>query len=50
MNEAGYYKFVNGELVYAPNGIILPYTTEPTLDPQIMEDNGWEWYNETPIE
>lgn len=46
----GYYKFLNGEWVCAINGIILPYTTEPTLDLQIMEENGWEWYDESPTE
>lgn len=50
MNEAGYYKFVNGEWTYAPNGIILPNTTEPTLDPVIMEENGWHWYETKPME
>lgn len=44
----GYYKFVNGEWAYAPNGIILPYTTEPTLDPIILNDNGWFWYETNP--
>lgn len=44
----GYYKFVNGEWVCAPNGIILPYTTEPTLDPKIMEENGWVWLDKKP--
>jgi len=44
----GYYKFVNGEWICAINGIILPYTTEPTLDPIIMEENGWMWYEDMP--
>ena len=48
MNEAGYYKFVNGEWVRAANGIILPHTTEATTDPKILEENGWEWFDEIP--
>ena len=44
----GYYKIVNGEWAYAPNGIVLPYTTEPTIDKEVMEANGWEWFNEAP--
>ena len=45
----GWYQFLNGEWVQAPNGIILPGTTEPTLDPETMEQNGWIWYDESPI-
>lgn len=44
----GYYKHVNGEWICAPNGIILPNTTEPTLDPVTMEAEGWAWMNEAP--
>jgi len=51
MNEdAGYYKFVNGEWAKAPNGIILPNTTEPTLDPVIMQENGWVYCEAKPYE
>jgi len=50
MNEEGYYKFVNGEWAKAPNGIILPGTTEATLDPKVMEENGWVWYSVSPAE
>ncbi len=46
----GYYKFVNGEWICAINGIILPNTTEPTLDSIIMEANGWIWMEEKPNE
>lgn len=46
----GYYKFVNEEWICAINGIILPNTTEPTLDPIIMEANGWIWMEEKPNE
>jgi hypothetical protein len=44
----GYYKIVNGEWAYAPNGIVLPHTSEPTIDKEVMEANGWEWFNEAP--
>lgn len=46
----GYYKFVNGEWVCAINGIILPNTTEPTLDPDILKENGWVWYESDPTQ
>lgn len=50
MDEQGYYKIVNGVWTCAPNGIILPNTTEATLDKEVMEANGWEWMNEKPID
>lgn len=44
----GYYKYVNCEWTMAPNGIILPYTTEATMDPVVLNENGWYWYDEQP--
>jgi hypothetical protein len=44
----GYYKFVNGEWAHAPNGIILPYTNELTMDNEVMGANGWKWYDDEP--
>ena len=46
----GYYKFVNGEWAGCPNGIILPNTTEPTLEPAILEAEGWIFMVEKPSE
>lgn len=48
MGQEGYYQFLNGEWVQCINGIILPGSTEPTLDPEIMEKEGWIWLNEKP--
>lgn len=49
MNEAGYYKIVNGEWAFAPNGIILPNTTVPTIDPKILQEHGWQFFEFSPI-
>ena len=50
MEQQGYYKFLNGEWVMAVNGIILPNTTEPTKDPEVLEKEGWIWLDSTPTE
>lgn len=46
--EEGYYKLIDGIWVCAVNGIILPNTTEPTLEPSILEENGWIYFNVAP--
>ena len=46
MIPTGYYKYINGEWVGCPNGIILPNTTEATKDPKVLEENGWIYFNE----
>ncbi len=44
-----YYKFVNGEWIDCPNGIILPNTTEPTFDAEILQAEGWVLMDEKPV-